>query len=213
MPRKNKKSPPPTRALAKRRPSRKASQDEIADRRRDVVRLRMQGLGYRAIGQKLGIGHMTVKRDIEAVREQNAGRISQFERDHLLAETVSVYEHIEEEAWKQYHSPITGAAQKARFLDVVRGARGDQVKLLTELGFLKRAPIEHEHKVRADVISHWTPDAQDVVALALVRGMTTPAAEPTREIIEVTQPPALTSGDNGVSHPDPKSEDDEEAAA
>jgi hypothetical protein len=170
----------------------------------------MAGMGYRAIGEKLGVGHMTVKRDLEAIRSDTDQKMSNFQRNYMLAETCSVYEQVEQEAWRQYHSPTTGAAQKARFLDVVRGARGDQVKMLTDLGFLKKAPQEIQHKVSTEVISHWTPDAQDVVALALVRGMTSPALEPTKDVIDV---PALPSGGNGVNRQGPKEEDDEEAAA
>lgn len=176
---------------------RKASQDEIQDRRKQVLRMRLQGHGYRSIAEKLEIGHMTVKRDLEVIRQENRQKVTQFERDGLLAETISVYENVEAEAWLQYRSGGTNAAQKARFLDVVRAARGDQVKLMTELGFLQKAPAQVQHMVKADVISHWTPEAQDLVALALVRGMTTPAAEPTREVIDVPTPRELAAGGGG----------------
>ena len=191
MPRKSKGKPPVKLSKKFRR---KASQDELSDRRQEVMRLRMQGYGYRSIAEKLDIGHMTVKRDLEIVRKENREKISNFERDHLLSETISVYENVEAEAWTQYRTGGSNPAQKARFLDVVRAARGDQVKLLTELGFLQRAPTEVQHTVKADVISHWTADAQDVVALALVRGMTTPAAAPEREAIDIPTPAALSAG-------------------
>jgi len=187
MPMKAKKKTP---GKVVRRAPRKANDDEIAERRREVMRLRTQGLGYRAIAAKLGVGHMTVKRDIEYIRAKVRERMTKFERNLAISESVSAYEQVEMEAWKQYGLANPGTTQAARFLDVVRAARNDQVKLLTDLGFLKKAPTEHKHEVSTQVIRNWTPAAQDLVAMAIVKAGLTPAAEPTK-IIEAEATPAL----------------------
>jgi hypothetical protein len=195
MPAKAKKKPP---GKLIRRAPRKANDDEIAERRREVMRLRTQGLGYRAIATKLGVGHMTVKRDIEYIRAKVRERMSKFERNLAISESVSAYEQVEMEAWKQYALSKPGTTQAARFLDVVRAARGDQVKLLTDLGFLKKAPTEVKHDISTKVIQDWTPAAQDLVALAIIKAGLTAPQDPT-PIIDVK---ALPPGGNGVSRSD-----------
>jgi hypothetical protein len=99
-------------------------------------------------------------------------------------------------------------------LDVVRGARNDQTKLLTELGFLKRAPQEVQHTVTSKVVEQWSPQAQDLVALAIIKAGLTPALDPIREVIEVqaaASPPRLSAAHAGGKHV-AEDEDEEDAA-
>jgi len=174
----------------------------------------MIGMGYRSIAQKLGVGHMTIKRDLEAVREETSTRMSKFERDYAIASSVSVYEQVEESAWKEFASAGPGSAQRARFLDVVRGARNDQTKLLTDLGFLRKAPQEIQHTVTSKVVDQWSPQAQDLVALAIIKAGLTPALAPVREVIDVVSQPSpsqLSAGHAGGKH-GPEEDDEEDAA-
>jgi hypothetical protein len=129
---------------------------------------------------------------------------------------VSVYEQVEEEAWKEFNAAGSGSAQRARFLDVIRGARNDQVKLLTELGFLKKAPQEIQHTVTSKVVEQWSPQAQDLVALAIIKAGLTPAMEPVREVIDIPTPvgalpPRKGNGARNVAEFD-EDEDEEDAA-
>lgn len=195
-----------------RRPPRKSNDDEIAERRREVMRLRTQGLGYRAIAQKLGVGHMTVKRDIEHIRAKVQERMSKFERNLTIAESVSAYEQVEMEAWRQYALSKPGTTQAARFLDVVRAARGDQVKMLTDLGFLRKAPMEVKHDISTKVIQDWTPAAQDLVALAIIKAGLSPAVEPT-PIIDVQTYPQLPAAEATTCPTQEEIDDEEEDAS
>lgn len=185
MPRKpGKKSP--GKALAK---PRKSNQAEIEIRRKEVIKLRMRGLGLRTIAKELGVGHMTIKRDLAAIAEETRQKMEQLDRDHLLADCVSVYEEIEKNAWDQYHRCANGTQMKAQFLNVVRSARNDQVKLLTDIGMIAKAPQEVKHTITRDVIQHWSPAAQDLVAMAIIKAGLTPASAPIPD--ERQLPPAI----------------------
>ena len=177
-------------ALQPKRPK-KSSQNEIEERRRDVVRLRMRGLGLRNIAKELGVGHMTIKRDLAAIQEQTKERMSKLDRDIIIAESVSVYEEIETQAWDQFHRCGSGTSMKAQFLNVVRAARNDQIRLLTDIGMITRAPQEVKHTVKTDVISHWSPAAQDIVAMAIIKaGLSQPGA-PVPEERQLPEPNVL----------------------
>ena len=79
----------PVLARKRARPT-KASKEEITERRQHVVRLRMRGLGYRSIAKILGVGHMTVKRDLEAIREYNKQRAN-VEKEQVVGDGLSLF--------------------------------------------------------------------------------------------------------------------------
>jgi hypothetical protein len=157
---------------------RKGSADEITDRRQAVIRLRLRGMGYRAIAKELGVGHMTVKRDLEVIAEETRGRMGKMERDYVLAQSLSVYEEIETQAWDQFSRCAPGSTQRANFLHVVRSARNDQTKLLMDIGLIQKTPQEVKHLVTSKVIESWTPAAQDLIALAIIKAGLTPTSDP-----------------------------------
>jgi len=171
----------------------KASQAEMDDRRKHVIRLRMRGLGYRSIAKILGIGHMTVKRDLEAIREANQKRVTQFEHEQTIGESLSVFEEVELKAWEQFDAMPLGSQHGAKYLEQIQDARNNQIKLLTDVGLIRKEPAKLEVKVNHDAISHWTPEAQDLVAMAIIKAKLTPAKEPRPDrIIEAHVEPEPT---------------------
>lgn len=187
---------------------RKGSLDEITDRRQQVIRLRLRGMGYRAIAKELGVGHMTVKRDLEAISEETRTKMGKLEKDYVLAQSLSVYEEIETQAWDQFSKSAPGSTQRANFLQVVRAARNDQAKLLMDIGLISKTPQEVRHVVTSKVIEGWTPAAQDLVALAIIKAGLTPAMEP---IPDTNQLPA--SFPSVIDAPPDSDEDEEEQEA
>lgn len=148
----------------------KSSQIELAERRQIVIRMRLQGKTLREIGKELGIGYMTAKRDLDTIRSEVSEKVSQFDRDYALGKSISVYEQIEDEAWREYYGAASGGPSKAQFLNLVRAARNDQVKLLTEVGLINKAPVQVQHEFQAQaVLKNWTEDAKRIVALAIIR--------------------------------------------
>ena len=179
--------------------AKKATQEEIAERRRTVLRMRMRGVAYREIAKKLGVGYLTIKRDLEEIQKKTKERIGRFEREYALSQSLSVYEEVETSAWQDYHVATPGSSNRASFLAQIRAARGDQVKLLMDVGLIDRAAQEVKHKhehSNAQVIAQWSPAAQDLVALAIVKAGLQPLSDPTPDdIIEVK---ALPAGGNNA---------------
>jgi hypothetical protein len=148
----------------------KSTQVELTERRQMVLRMRLQGKTFRDIGKELGLGYMTVKRDLDAIKCEVAQKIDKFDRDYALGKSISVYEQIEEEAWAEYHRSVTGSPSKAQFLNLVRTARNDQVKLLADVGLIDRAPAKVQHKIETNkILEGWTDDARRIVSLAIIR--------------------------------------------
>jgi len=191
----------PARAPHTRMLSR-ASVDEILDRRRTVRRMRMRGMSYRDIARKLGVGAMTIKRDLDYIREEHRTRLSALDREEYVGEALSVYEELELRAWQDYEALLPGDKDREKFARVIKDARADQNKLLMDLGVLVRAPTESVIRVSNEAIMGWSPEAQDLVALALLKSKMKPLAEPEPErLIEghVEEP----SEEAVASHDDP----------
>ena len=151
-----------------RRP--RSTEIELSERRQEVIRLRLRGMTLREIAKSLGCGAMTIKRDLDAVKQEVHQKVSQFDRDYALGTSLSVYEQIEKEAWEQYYGCSQGSPGRAQFLNLVRTARNDQVKLLADVGLISRAPTQVQHQFEANqVLKGWTDDAKRIVALAIIR--------------------------------------------
>jgi transposase len=173
--------PPALARRASALPPARSSEEEMRERRRRVMRLRMRGLGYRSIAKKLGVGHMTVKRDLEAIREDNRLRASQLDREEHVGESLSVFEEVELRAWQDYSYAPKGSAERQKFLAEIRAARQNQTKLLMDLGVVAKAPTENKITITNEVIANWSPEAQDLVALAIIKSQMKKLAEPVQE--------------------------------
>jgi len=169
----------PATALAKKsKTGPKASREEIEDRHKHVGRLRMRGLNYRSIAKLLGVSTMTIKRDLDAIREDNKKRVTTFESERHIGESLSVFEECELRAWQDYHEALAGTIQRKHFLDTIQNARNNQIKLLTDVGLISREPAKVDVRVKTDLIQHWSPEAQALVAMAILKSKLPPAAEP-----------------------------------
>ena len=185
----------------------RSSEDEIKERRRRVVRLRMRGLGYRSIAQKLGVGHMTVKRDLEAIREDNRVKARLLDREEHVGESLSVFEEVELRAWQDYRYAPRGSGERQKFLAEIRAARQNQTKLLMDLGVVAKAPTESKITISNEVIANWSPEAQDLVALAIIKSGMKKLAEPIQEaqIVEASTGGSIDSSDPGTDPGPPSS--------
>jgi len=173
--------------LSKKGKLRKSSREEMEERRQMVMRLRLKGMPYKSIARKLGIGTMTVKRDLERLREDVAEKVTQFERDYALGECLQTYERIHQEAWDQYERCEHASDGRAKFLNLIRAAENDRVKVLMDVGLIGREAVkvthEHEHRAADNALKGITKDAQQLIAMALLKAQLQPAKEPIRESI------------------------------
>ena len=164
---------------------RKSSKEEMYERRQMVMRLRLKGMPYKAIGKELGIGIMTVKRDLQTLKQDVSARVTKFDRDYALGECLQTYECIHQEAWQEYERCSHGSTGRAQFLNLIRAAENDRVKVLCDVGMIGREAIKVEHNHSADeALAGITKDAQQLIAMALLKAQLQPPKEPIREVID-----------------------------
>lgn len=93
-----------------------AKTDEIQQRQLDALDLRKKGYSLRAIGEQLDIGHVQVKRDIEAALAMAAEEVKQS-AGHLLAielERVDALLMEYWEAWEKSKQPVEKTISEKR---------------------------------------------------------------------------------------------------
>lgn len=171
------------RGASKKAKRRKSSREEMHERRQMVLRLRLKGMAFRQIAKDLGVGVMTVRRDLQAIKARMADKVSQFERDQTLGESLHTYELIHQEAWDQYSRCANGSEGRVKFLNLIRAAENDRVKVLMDVGLIGKAAVQVEHRHKADeVLAGLTKDAQQLIAMALLKAQLRPPGEPVLEV-------------------------------
>jgi transposase len=155
------------------------SKDDIKERQKQVGCYMAQGKSYREIALLLGVGHNTVKRDVDAIREENRKGIAGFNKEEILRESIATYKMVVECAWKEYYNaPATALKERQKFLQQAVDAQTAHDELLQNIGFIEQAPQETVVKVSQEVLHGMTPEAQDIIVLALLQAQMKPLAEP-----------------------------------
>ena len=164
------KSPVPMKKEKRRSTKRRKrlSALELAERRQTVLTLRLKGLTFKDIGQQLSIGYMTVKRDLDIIRQENLQNVTEFNRDQAVASAMQTYDQVELEAWQAYYADKTPT--RAKYLNLIRMNNKDRIQLLVDIGLVSKAALRVEHKVETEgVLAHWTEDAKALVAMSIIR--------------------------------------------
>jgi hypothetical protein len=151
---------------------------EAEERRRAVYRLALRGTTQKQISKLLDIGLATVKRDLKAVKDHNAIRLTNFQQNETIGGCLTVFDEVQEKAWIQYH--IT---KEAKFLKIIQDAENNKIKLLMDVGKLKKAGHEVNVKVDHKVINNFTPDAQKLLAGAMIKAKLSDPVEPVKDDI------------------------------
>jgi diadenosine tetraphosphate (Ap4A) HIT family hydrolase len=159
----------PKRSPAK---PRKASDWEIAQRRKDVLRLRMRGNTYREIATTLGIGVNTVKSDLREVQEENAQRVKGFRQDHFVGETMTVFDDVIQHAWIEYAR--VGPKDRLGALDLIRATANDRMKALMDVGLVHKAEQEVKHTHVHEL--PWSESVKQQVIQTMLNQALTPQA-------------------------------------
>jgi hypothetical protein len=114
-----------------------------------------------------------------------SARVSKFDSDFALGECLQTYERIHQEAWNEYESCSHGSSGRATFLNLIRAAENDRVKVLMDVGLIGREAVKVEHNHKADqALKGITKDAQQLIAMALLKAQLQPPKEPIREVVE-----------------------------
>lgn len=175
--------------------------DRFADRRRTILGYKLRGWTLRQIAKEMGLSAATVLKDLREIQRLAREKVKITQQQELLGDCVSCFERVEQEAWEQYNLSLDQDL-KVKFLGTVQQARNNQLKLLTELGIVganKPKPAPTHQTVN---INNLTPQAQDILAMALITaGMQqqAPATTATAKVIDVEP-----EKKNEIEHPIPE---------
>jgi predicted transcriptional regulator len=149
---------------------------EHEERRRAIYRLVLKGTTQKHIAKLLDISLATVKRDLKYVKDHNAARLTNLQQNETIGGCLTVFEEVQEKAWIQYH--IT---KEAKFLKIIQDAENNKIKLLLDVGKLKKP--SHEVNVRVDhkVINNFTKDAQKLITCAMLKAKLSDPIEPVKD--------------------------------
>lgn len=121
--------------------------DGLSERQTLIYKLSLRGLTQSAIGKILQISQPAVAKELRKIREyfQEQGR--QVDENYVVGSTVSLYQEVETKAWEIYNDANSESQDKLKALQIVVNAREKNLKLLMDLGRIKKAAQEVTHKV------------------------------------------------------------------
>lgn len=158
--------------------TRKSTEYEIMQRRKDVGRLRLCGYGFAEIAKRLNVSIGVIQKDMDALKEENIGRKTSFNPDEFIGAHESVLDEVSEHAWNDYHAADPGSKLRIQALDLIRTVQIDKLKVFEDIGLIVKAAQQVEHKIVHEL--PWTPEIRAAAADALLQSQLTPQlAEPT----------------------------------
>lgn len=122
--------------------------NELNERQRRIVNYRLRGLTQTAIADLESVSQPYIAKEMRRIREIYKEQGRTIDQEMVVGETVSLYQEVEKRAWELYFAhkkDKPSAANKA--LDTVMVSREKTVKLMMDLGIMRKAATEVEHTV------------------------------------------------------------------
>lgn len=175
-------APATNRRLKRRKTVVRASAEEVEERRSKVFQLRLRGHSYDYIASVMNLSAMTVKRDFDAITEENKDIVATFDKSNFVGETIATIDDVIARAWEDYNATLPGTTQRLKALDMVRLANLDRVRIMNECGVIQKQAEKHEHNVSVEVIQGWDPEVRQRAVEAILQGvLKTPLLEPVKD--------------------------------
>jgi hypothetical protein len=124
------------------RPDTLATDGELEQRRRRVVRYRLRGLSLAEIGQRLAVSEATISRDLNWVRAHRRevyGAKPTLDLAEFIGESMALFDESEATALTLSTSAHLTTRERLRSLDVAMAARVRKIELLRDTGVIARA--------------------------------------------------------------------------
>ena len=123
-------------------PSQEKLLDGLTEKDRLILRLKLRGFTQTAIAKVVDLKQPAVSKALARIRNVHEAKGLAVNQGVVVGETLSVYQEVERRGWEIHHADDS---KSLRALDTVMTAREKQLKLLMDLGLLKRAATEHKH--------------------------------------------------------------------
>lgn len=136
---------------------------ELTERQRRIVKYRLRGLTQKAIAGIEQVSQPMIAKEVRKIRKVFAEQGSQIEQNVVVGESVNLFQEIEQRAWELYYKSKDGSAGDAnKALNTVMTAREKTIKLLMDLGLIKRAAITHEHNMKLPpFLEEWNEKSEE----------------------------------------------------
>ena len=178
---------------------------ELSERQRRIVNFRMRGLTQVAIAKLEKVSQPMIAKELRKIREVFKQQGRTIDSEVVLGESVSLYQEVEKRAWELYFAhkeDRPSAANKA--LDTIMASREKTIKLMMDLGIMKKAAKEIEHKIVAPFVEQFSSLPSEKKQEALSNVITINLQD-----LEEPEPPQLTPGVelNDLEEPEPPEEE------
>jgi predicted DNA-binding protein (UPF0251 family) len=102
--------------------------DELTDRQKTIIRLKIRGLSQRQIAKVVGVSQPMIHKEMKKIREHLTERGANVDQDRTVGYTRSIYEEVERRAWDMYHASTDKLDPSG---GTIPGNVGDQHKALS----------------------------------------------------------------------------------
>lgn len=122
---------------------------ELSARQRRIINYRLRGMTQAAIASLEKVSQPMIAKEQRRIREIYKEQGRTIDSELVMGETVSLYQEIERRGWELYFlhkEERPSAANKA--LDTIMASRDKTIKLMMDLGIMKKAAKEVEHKIQ-----------------------------------------------------------------
>lgn len=150
---------------------------ELSEQQQLIARLKLRGMSQKAIANVLDVTPQRISQEVRTIREHFRARGASVNQEVVVGETVTLYEEVERKAWEVFNDKDN--PKKLRALDTVMSAREKHLKLLMDLGLMKRAAIEHQHGIaKSPVFESLTPEKRQEIVARIIEQPTGAAPTP-----------------------------------
>jgi hypothetical protein len=172
--------------LAKRKkPAGRTARNVTEERRRQVWRLKQQGMSESEMSVILDVRPVTIRKDLHMIDQALKNGVIDFDNDLFVGDTLQLYAELERQALQEMAVADEGSKERKQFLDQIGKFRKSRIDLLQDTGKLSKkrpgtpiAPGSNTINIGKVSVNEWGLEAQQTVVKALLQGEVGVGEEP-----------------------------------
>lgn len=176
---------------------------ELTERQLRIVNYKLRGMTQASMAKLESVSQPMISKEITAIKAVYKEQGMTIDQDMVVGESVHLFGEVEQRGWEIFHlskkNDKPGAANSA--LMTIMSAREKSIKLLMELGILKKAPTEHEHTMKIAPFLEKFKDMKEEDRQAELKGF----IDVSLNELEEPEPPLLLAD---LEEPEPPEEDE-----
>lgn len=137
---------------------------ELSERQVRIVNYKLRGMTQASMAQLEDVSQPMISKEITAIKAVYKAQGMTIDQDMVVGESINLFGEVERRGWEIFHlskkNDKPGAANSA--LMTVMAAREKSIKMLMDLGILKKVATEHEHTLKVAPFLEKFRDMQDV---------------------------------------------------